>query len=160
MTPQSEPPRGSTSDERLGESGVDGQTPPAHPSAEPPRALRVLVVDDDRVDRMALTRALSRTGLDLTLDEADSVMAAIELLATEPFDCVFLDYNLPDGDGLTFLRGLRRAGISTSVLMITGQEDAEVAGELIKAGAVDYIPKALLTMDRLARSLERVFGSR
>ncbi len=141
-------------------SDADERTPtPSHPVA-PSRSLRILVVDDDHVDRMALTRALRRTGFHVTLDEADGVIAAIDRLATGPFDCVFLDYNLPDGDGLTFLRGLRGAGSSARVIMITGQEDARVAGALIAAGAADYIPKALVTTDRITRSLERVFGRR
>jgi CheY-like chemotaxis protein len=141
-------------------SDADERTPtPSHPVA-PSRSLRILVVDDDHVDRMALTRALRRTGFHVTLDEADGVIAAIDRLATGPFDCVFLDYNLPDGDGLTFLRGLRGAGSSARVIMITGQEDAGVAGALIAAGAADYIPKALVTTDRITRSLERVFGPR
>lgn len=141
-------------------SGADERTPsPSHPVA-PSKSLRILVVDDDNVDRMALTRALGKTGFHITLDEADGVIAAIDRLATGRFDCVFLDYNLPDGDGLTFLRGLRGAGSSASVIMITGQEDARVAGALIAAGAADYITNALVTTDRLARSLELVFGPR
>lgn len=122
------------------------------------RALRVLVVDDDRVDRIALRRALLQTGYDVTAGEADGVLAAIELLARESYDCVLLDYNLPDGDGLTFLRGLRGAGISATVIMITAQPDAAVATELVEAGAADYIPKALFTPALLAQTLIRHFG--
>lgn len=119
--------------------------------------LRVLVVDDDKVDRLALKRALTRTGAASYIGEADGVMAAINLLATENFDCVLLDYNLPDGDGLTFLRGIRGAGIATNVVMITGQQDADVARELLASGAVDYIPKAALTTEVLLATLERAF---
>ncbi|MDQ3280114.1 MAG: response regulator [Acidobacteriota bacterium] len=119
----------------------------------------MLVVDDDRVDRIALRRALGQTGFEVTVGEADGVIAAINLLASEQtFDCVLLDYNLPDGDGLTFLRGLRGAGISANVIMITGQQDSAVATELVEAGAADYIPKALFTPRLLAQSLERLFG--
>jgi CheY-like chemotaxis protein len=46
------------------------------------------VVDDDRVDRLALSRALQQTGFEVTVGEADGVLAAIELLAAEQFDCV------------------------------------------------------------------------
>jgi CheY-like chemotaxis protein len=121
--------------------------------------LHVLVVDDDRVDRLALMRALQQTDFDVTLDEAEGVIAAIDLLTAEPFDCVLLDYNLPDGDGLTFLRGLRGAGISATVIMITGQPDSTVAAELMEAGAADYIPKALFTPGLLSQTLQRLFGA-
>jgi len=123
------------------------------------RQLRVLVVDDDRVDRLALTRALQQTEFDVTVGEADGVLAAIDLLAAEPFDCVLLDYNLPDGDGLTFLRGLRGAGVSATIIMITGQPDSTVAAELMEAGAAEYIPKALFTPALLAETLQRLFGA-
>ncbi len=118
----------------------------------------MLVVDDDRVDRIALTRALAQTQFDVTVGEADGVIAAINLLAGSSYDCVLLDYNLPDGDGLTFLRGVRGAGIAVTVVMITGQQDADVASELLEAGAADYIPKALFTPGLLAQTLARLFG--
>jgi two-component system sensor histidine kinase/response regulator len=123
------------------------------------RPLHVLVVDDDRVDRLTLIRALQQTDFEVTVGEADGVIAAIDLLTAEPFDCVLLDYNLPDGDGLTFLRGLRGAGISATVVMITGQPDGNVAAELMEAGAADYIPKALFTPGLLSQTLQRLFGA-
>lgn len=117
--------------------------------------LRVLVVDDDAVDRMAVRRQLARTGLEVQADEVQGVLEAIERLTQARFDCVLLDFNLPDGDGLTFLRGLRTAGISVPVVMLTGQSDPEVVADLVMAGAADYLPKSLLTPERLLQSLGR-----
>ncbi|HLM66930.1 MAG TPA: response regulator [Longimicrobium sp.] len=118
-------------------------------------ALRVLVVDDDAVDRMAVARHLARTGLAVRVEEADGVLEAIGRLSDATFDCVLLDFNLPDGDGLTFLRGLRTAGITVPVVMLTGQSDPEVVADLVMAGAADYLPKALLSPARLLQSLGR-----
>lgn len=148
-----------TSEERSKRRGGHGHGAAAGADASAVRPLRVLVVDDDRVDRIALTRALAQSGFDVTIGEADGVLAAIDILARSSFDCVLLDYNLPDGDGLTFLRGLRGAGISVTVIMITGQQDSAVASELVEAGAADYIPKGLFTPGLLARTLERLFGN-
>jgi CheY-like chemotaxis protein len=114
--------------------------------------LRVLVVDDDVVDRMAVKRQLARTGVAVTTGEAEGVLAAIGRLSDAPFDCVLLDFNLPDGDGLTFLRGLRSAGLSVPVVMLTGQSDPEVVADLLIAGAADYIPKTQLTPERLLKA--------
>lgn len=114
--------------------------------------LRVLVVDDDVVDRMAVKRQLARTGIAVTTGEAEGVLAAIGRLSDAPFDCVLLDFNLPDGDGLTFLRGLRTAGLSVPVVMLTGQSDPEVVADLLIAGASDYIPKTQLSPERLLRA--------
>jgi DNA-binding response OmpR family regulator len=85
--------------------------------------------------------------------EAGAVLPAIDLLAAEAFDCVLLDFNLPDGDGLTFLRGVRAAGIATPVVMLTGQQDERIQADLVASGAADYIPKGDLTPLRLRESL-------
>lgn len=116
---------------------------------------RVLVVDDDAVDRMAVKRHLARTGLAVQTGEAEGVLEAIGRLSDVHFDCVLLDFNLPDGDGLTFLRGMRTAGISVPVVMLTGQTDPEVVADLVMAGAADYIPKSVLSAQRLLQA----FGS-
>jgi CheY-like chemotaxis protein len=119
----------------------------------PNAPLRVLVVDDDVVDRMAVRRHLARTGLGAEVEEAHGVLEAIGRLSEAPFDCVLLDFNLPDGDGLTFLRGMRTAGLSVPVIMLTGQSDPEVVADLVMAGAADYIPKSLLSPERLMQAL-------
>jgi CheY-like chemotaxis protein len=126
-------------------------------AAETP--LRVLVVDDDVVDRMAVKRQLARTGIPVHTGEAEGVLEAIGRLAASHFDCVLLDFNLPDGDGLTFLRGLRTAGISVPVVILTGQSDPHVVADLVMAGAADYIPKALLTPERLLQAMGACCGA-
>lgn len=120
--------------------------------------LRVLVVDDDAVDRMAVKRHLGRMGLPVETGEAEGVLEAIGRLSDDPYDCVLLDFNLPDGDGLTFLRGLRSAGISVPVVMLTGQTDPDVIADLVMAGASDYIPKTQLTAERLLQAFGTCCG--
>lgn len=122
------------------------------PGSEDFRA-HVLIVDDDQVDRMVVRRYLAAISAWVTMDEADGVLAAIDRLAAERFDCVLLDYNLPDGDGLTFLRGLRTAGLDVPVVMLTGQEDAEVARDLILAGAAVYLSKNRLSSEELLAAI-------
>lgn len=119
----------------------------------PDAPLRVLVVDDDEVDRMIVRRGLARGGVTASVDEVATAPEALARVASERYDCVFLDYNIPGGDGLTLLRGIRRAGLDVPVVMLTGQGDEQVAVELMKAGAVDYLSKASLTPERLAQSL-------
>lgn len=132
--------------------GADGRGQAPEPAMP---GIRVLVVEDDAVDRIALRRALAQATDVHEFREAEAVLPAIALLAAEPFDCVFLDYNLPDGDGLTFLRGVRAAGIAVPVVMLTGQQDGRVAGQLAQAGAADYIDKSDLSTPRLLQALRR-----
>ncbi|MDB4951469.1 MAG: hypothetical protein JWM27_4118 [Gemmatimonadetes bacterium] len=116
-------------------------------------ALRVLVVDDDRVDRAAVRRALRSAGVEAEVAEADGVASALDALREGGFDCAFLDFRLPDGDGLRVLREMRSLGIDTPVVMLTGQEDTQLAVEVMKAGASDYLPKSAVAPERLAQSL-------
>ncbi|MBV9108035.1 MAG: response regulator, partial [Gemmatimonadetes bacterium] len=119
----------------------------------PAAALRVLVVDDDEVDREAVRRGLSRAGVAAEVDEAAGAIDALAMVAVGRYDCVFLDYNIPGGDGLTLLKGIRQAGLDVPVVMLTGHGDEQVAVELMKAGAVDYVAKSTVTPERLAASL-------
>jgi signal transduction histidine kinase len=114
---------------------------------------RILLVDDDAVDRMAVRRVLASTGMPLHVTEAEDGQAAVSALQEQQFDCVVTDYRLPGIDGLRLLRTMRSSGITASVLVLTGQGDEEVAVELMKAGAADYLSKHNLTSDRLGRSI-------
>ena len=115
--------------------------------------MKILLVDDDEVDRLAVTRALRSSGLDATVMEAGDVSAAAAAVEEGVFDAVLLDFRLPGGDGLDVLRSLRLAGVDTPVIVLTGHGDEQTAVELMKAGAVDYLSKHALSGDRLAQSL-------
>ena len=115
--------------------------------------LRILVVDDDAVDRMAVRRALDAIGEQVEVVEAADATSARAALGQGDFDCVFLDYRLPDGDGKDVLRAARELRSVVPIVMLTGYGDEQVAVEIMQAGASDYIPKSALSSDRLARSL-------
>ncbi len=118
-------------------------------------ALRVLLIDDDQVDRMAVRRALASTELEVDLHEVPNATTGIGAIHEAAFDCVLLDYHLPDRDGVHVLRQLRSEGIQTPVIMLTGQGDERLAVELMKAGASDYIPKNLMTSTVLGHSIRQ-----
>ncbi len=115
--------------------------------------LRLLVVDDDDVDRMAVRRALAATALRADIEEATTAEAALAALKGRRFDCVLLDNRLPGHSGLEFIREARRLGVDAPVVMLTGQNDPEIAVAQMKGGAVDFLPKGTadgsLSADRL-----------
>lgn len=118
--------------------------------------LKILVVDDDDVDRMAVRRALKASGLEATVTEAEDAAGALAKLSKEHYDCTLLDYRMPGSDGLDVVRAARERGILVPFVMLTGFGDEQTAVELMKAGAADYIPKSSLTPERLALSLRGV----
>ncbi|MEO5579357.1 MAG: ATP-binding protein [Gemmatimonadaceae bacterium] len=118
--------------------------------------MRVLVVDDDEVDRMAVRRALKASGIETVVTEADSAEKALKCLEAAWYDCALLDYRMPGSDGLEVVRKARARSILVPFIMLTGFGDEQTAVELMKAGAADYIPKSMLTPERLAQSLRAV----
>jgi signal transduction histidine kinase len=121
---------------------------------------RVLVVDDDEVDRMAVRRALKTAGVQTDLTEATTSAEAIATLQDNAFDCVFLDYRLPDKDGLALVQEIHQTGIKVPLVVLTGQGDEQIAVNLMKAGVSDYLSKSRISPEALARILRnsiRVF---
>lgn len=118
--------------------------------------LKLLLVDDDEVDRLALRRGLVRAGLDAALTETDSAEAALSLFAPPApphFDLALIDLNLPGDDGLELLRALKRHDAAMPVIVMTGQGNEERAVELMKAGASDYLIKGTVAPARLGQSV-------
>ncbi|MBF2089516.1 MAG: response regulator [Synechococcales cyanobacterium K44_A2020_017] len=115
--------------------------------------LRILVIDDDEVDRMTVRRSLIKAGFRLQVVEVENCTEAIVTLQESPFDCVFLDYRLPDQDGLLLVQQVRQIGIRVPLVVLTGQGDEEIAVDLMKAGATDYLVKSRISSDSLARVL-------
>jgi signal transduction histidine kinase len=118
-----------------------------------PEPVKLLLVEDDAVDRMAIERALAGAQPRVELSVVVDAEAALTALAQGGFDCVLLDYNLPRGSGLTVLQALRERDDPTPVIAMTGHGDEALVVELMKAGASDYIAKHALTADRLAQSI-------
>ena len=117
---------------------------------------RILVIDDDEVDRMMVRRALAASGVKADYDEAHDGRSALAALAARHYDCALLDYRLPDGDGMSVLKAARAAGSTTPIVLLTGQGDEQLAVELMKAGANDYLSKTRLSRDLLSHSVRHV----
>jgi DNA-binding response OmpR family regulator len=111
--------------------------------------VRLLIIEDEARIAEILQAALSRAGfaVDLVGLQSDAQAA----LAVNPYDAVVLDLGLPDGDGLSLLKGMRRAGNSVPVLVLTARDAVEhrVAG--LDAGADDYLIKPFAVAEAIAR---------
>ena len=115
--------------------------------------LKILLVDDDAVDRIAVQQVLQRSDVPVQVVEVGTCAAAIETLQQQDFDCVLLDYRLPDETGISLVQQIRQAGIRAAAIVLTGQGDEQVAVEVMKAGASDYLSKSNLAPEILGRSL-------
>ncbi|HLC18987.1 MAG TPA: diguanylate cyclase [Thermodesulfobacteriota bacterium] len=102
-----------------------------------PDSIRVLYVEDNEVDRMALTRRIREEGLRYDVVVAGTVSEAMGLIKKENFDIALIDYMLPDGRGLDILARLH----DIPSILITGSGDEAVAVKAMKGGAYDYLIK-------------------
>lgn len=120
------------------------------------KIFKVLIVDDDAVDRMAVIRAFKGADFRTELFEAIDCASGLILANTYQFDCIFVDYRLPDGNGIELLQKLREQGIRVPIVSLTGQNDDRVAVELMKAGASDYLSKTQISPAQLRQVFQNV----
>ncbi|WP_310418411.1 ATP-binding protein [Chamaesiphon sp. OTE_8_metabat_110] len=116
-------------------------------------SLHILIVDDDEVDRMAVRRALLKSGMTITVSEAANCAEALALLEANEYDCTFVDYGLPDENGLALVQYAVKLDVQHPLVVLTGQGDERIAVDLMKAGATDYLPKSLVNPPNLAQIL-------
>jgi two-component system, cell cycle response regulator len=101
----------------------------------------ILVVDDDPINRMVLTRDLEREGHRVAT--AEDGVRALEALGAEPFDIVLLDVLMPELDGYETLAQIERDEKlrHVPVIMVSALEDIDSVVRCIEMGAADYLPK-------------------
>lgn len=103
------------------------------------RAVRILVVEDDRALGAVAVRGLLEDGH--AVDLVATVTDARHGITTIDYDLVVLDLGLPDGDGAELCRTLRGEGITTPVLMLTARDELTDKVRGLDSGADDYLTK-------------------
>ena len=117
--------------------------------------MKILYVEDNKIDRDLTRIELKRSNPDLLMDAVPTQREALSRLEQQSdFDLVLSDMRLPDGDGLAILTHVRGSGLPLAFVIITGQGDEETAVSALKAGAQDYVVKREGYHARLSRILE------
>jgi DNA-binding NtrC family response regulator len=116
-----------------------------------PRKAQLLLVDDDPNTLASLSRAFRMAGHEATV--CDNASRAAELLRTESFDLILSDVVMPGKSGLELLEDLKKAGVKTPIILISGQANIEMAVKATKLGALDFLEKPL-SADKLLVTVE------
>jgi two-component system, NtrC family, nitrogen regulation response regulator NtrX len=116
-----------------------------------PRKVHLLLVDDDPNTLASLSRAFRLAGHEATV--CDNAARALDLLKTESFDLILSDVVMPGKNGLELLEEIKRTGVRTPVVLISGQANIEIAVRATKLGALDFLEKPLST-DKLLVTVE------
>ncbi len=113
------------------------------------KEIKILHVEDDKVDQMAIKRHLKSQIIGYDLIVAGSISEAKGLLGSRKFDIIISDYLLGDGTALDVCKLSK----GTPLIVTTGAGDEEIAVEMMKAGATDYVVKTKLTTESLNKSI-------
>ena len=116
-----------------------------------PRKANLLIVDDEASTLASLSRAFRLAGHEATV--CDNPAKAVELAKSEVFDLIFSDVVMPGKNGLALLEDLRAQGVTTPVVMMSGQAQIEMAVRATKLGAIDFLEKPIST-DKLLLTVE------
>lgn len=116
--------------------------------------LQVLVIEDSEVERLLVSKILTRHGFNSELiEEVSSIRNAYEKLDRHTYDVVILDLNLTDSEGLDSLDKILSRAPETPVVVLTGKDDEKIIFEALRRGAQDYIVKGDDLNNQLVKAL-------
>jgi diguanylate cyclase (GGDEF)-like protein len=118
---------------------------------KPAEPIRILIADDDDVDREHILRCLRHYPGPTSVRQADSLSSAMSAMNHETFQIIIVDGDLGDGAGLDVVAHLGENGGFCAVILATGFSTERGAVNAIRSGVYDYIPKAELDAARLTQ---------
>jgi DNA-binding NtrC family response regulator len=116
-----------------------------------PRKAHLLLIDDDPNTLASLARAFRLAGHEATV--CDNASRAVELVRAERFDLILSDVVMPGKSGMELLEDLKKVGVLTPIVLISGQANIEMAVKATRLGALDFLEKPLST-DKLLLTVE------
>ena len=118
-----------------------------------PHKAHLLIVDDEANTLASLSRAFRLGGHEATV--CDNAGRALELAKAQSFDLILSDVVMPGKDGLTLLEELKQQGVTTPVVMMSGQAHIEMAVRATRLGALDFLEKPI-SSDKLLLTVDNV----
>lgn len=117
--------------------------------------MKLLLIDDNDLDRQAIIRTFKRAEWNIEITQASSANSGLQEFETDDFDAVLLDYRLPDMDGLDTLRLLvKHPNHHAAIIILTGAlENDELEQKCIEAGAQDVLFKSDISHKHLTRAI-------
>jgi two-component system, NtrC family, response regulator AtoC len=119
---------------------------------------RVLVIDDEEGVRSFVGESLERDGHDVV--QAENGRVGLACAHDEPFDVVITDLKMPDVDGMTVVRTLRREQPDVEIVVLTAHGDVASAVEAMKLGVFDYLQKPLPSPTAVRELVRGALGRR
>lgn len=118
--------------------------------------MKILLVDDSKTMRNIQKSVLSQLGFTNVEEACDGQDALSKVGAYQP-DLILLDWNMPNMDGLTFIKTYRQTNKTTPVMMVTTEAEKSRVIEAIKAGVNNYVVKPF-TPDVLSQRIQETLS--
>jgi two-component system, NtrC family, nitrogen regulation response regulator NtrX len=115
------------------------------------RKAHLLLIDDDPNTLASLSRAFRLAGHEATV--CDNANRAVEILQSQHFDLILSDVVMPNKTGMELLEELKKSGVQTPIVLISGQANIEMAVKATRLGALDFLEKPLTT-DKLLLTVD------
>jgi two-component system chemotaxis response regulator CheY len=117
---------------------------------------KILIVDDAAFMRMMIKDILSKNGFDVVGEAADGAQAIEKFKELSP-DLVTMDITMPEMDGLTSLKEIRKIDPNAKVIMCSAMGQQAMVIDAIQAGAKDFIVKPFQA-DRVLEAIKKTLG--
>ncbi|WP_373838289.1 response regulator [Methanospirillum sp.] len=102
--------------------------------------IRILLVDD-QAELLDITRIFLEKGGDILVDTSTSAISALQMLKEQKYDAIVSDYEMPQMDGIEFLKTIKRKGLEKPFIIFTGKSREEVVIDALNSGADFYLQK-------------------
>jgi serine phosphatase RsbU (regulator of sigma subunit) len=122
-----------------------------HPSSSSPT--RILLIEDSNTDALLIQAHLKKADTSFVVRREVRLLEGLKQIDRGEADVVLLDLNLPDSAGLDTFRTLHRHALQIPIVVLSGQDDLQMALEAVAMGAQDYLPKGEANRSSLARSI-------
>ena len=111
--------------------------------------MKILVVEDEIKLQETIVEFLENEKM--IVESADNFQQALDKIISFDYDCILLDMMLPDGDGMTILKELKKLQKKTSVIILSAKDSVDDKVEGLLVGADDYLAKPFHFAELLAR---------
>lgn len=119
------------------------------------RPMRILIIDDNELDRQRLIRLCGQAGLSFDATQVEGLADLEDALSKEQFDLIFIDYYLAGDTGLEALEiiSAHEQHKKAAAIMLAGEGQINIAVEAMRQGCSDYMTKAMMNVDALQKSI-------
>lgn len=108
-------------------------------------SIKILFIDDSMNDILLMVHEIKKNGFNIEWKKVERESEMTIELENSKWDLIIIDYNIPNLNGISALKILKKKNLNVPIIMVSGMAENEKAAEAIKAGAKNYVIKGNYT---------------